>query len=166
MSYVEHEIEVDVPLRVAYDQWTQFEDFPLFMEGVRGVKQLDDRTLEWTAEIAGQERTWKAVITDQTPDVRVAWKSVDGTPNAGAVLFKTVGPDRTAVTLRMEVEPDGLVDTVGDKLGFIDRRTRGDLERFRDYIEKRSVPSGSWRGEIHGDQTEKDPSDRLASGSR
>jgi len=154
MSFIEHQIEADVPVRVAYDQWTQFESFPLFMEGVKQIRQIDDRTLEWRAEIAGQERKWTAVITDQTPDVRVAWKSVDGADNAGAVLFAPLGPDRTRLTLRLDAHPDGVVESVGDALGFLERRARGDLERFKEYIEARRAPTGAWRGEIHGTAVE------------
>ena len=106
MSRFEHTIDVDVPIREAYDQWTQFEHFPEFMEGVESVVQLDDKHLEWTADIAGQRRTWTAEITDQTPDTRIAWKSTSGTENAGAVLFAPNGPDRTTITLRIPTRRD------------------------------------------------------------
>lgn len=156
MSRFEHTIDVDVPIREAYDQWTQFEHFPEFMEGVESVVQLDDKHLEWTADIAGQRRTWTAEITDQTPDTRIAWKSTSGTENAGAVLFAPNGPDRTTITLRIDAEPEGVVETVGDALGFLERRTKGDLERFKSYIEDRRVATGAWRGEIHGDRVQDD----------
>jgi uncharacterized membrane protein len=150
MARFESSIDVNVPVRIAYDQWTQFEEFPQFMEGVERVVQIDDRTLDWTATVAGQRKEWRAVITDQTPDVRVAWKSVDGAENAGAVLFQEVGPDTTTVTLRIDAEPEGPVESAGAALGFLERRVKGDLERFKEFIESRRVPTGAWRGEIHG----------------
>lgn len=162
MSRFEHVLTVDVPAREAYNQWTQFESFPEFMEGVKKVVQLDDRQLEWTAEIAGQERRWKAVITDQTPDVRVAWKSTEGAENAGAVLFQPMGANQTRVTLHIDVEPEGFVENVGDKVGAIDRRVKGDLERFKAFIERRGTATGAWRGEIHGSEVRDD--DRTTSG--
>ena len=150
MSRFEHVVTVDAPIREVYDQWTQFEDFPRFMEGVESVAQLDDRTLDWTAEIGGQRRRWTAEITDQTPDTRVAWKSTSGADNAGAVLFEAVDGDRTRITLRMDVEPEGLVESAGDALGFVERQTKGDLERFKQFIENRGQATGAWQGEIHG----------------
>jgi uncharacterized membrane protein len=152
MPRFEQSIEVNVPVRVAYDQWTQFEDFPKFMEGVESVEQLDDKHLRWTAEIAGQKKTWTAEITDQTPDQRVAWKSVEGAENAGAVLFEPLGPDRTRITLRIDVDPEGPVETIGANLGILERRVKGDLERFKEFIESRGTPTGAWRGEIHGEE--------------
>ena len=110
MSRFEESIKVAVPVRVAYNQWTQFEDFPKFMEGVKPVKQLDDRTLVWTASVAGKEKEWEAEITDQTPDTRIAWKSTEGAENAGAVLFNPVGPTETEVTLRIDAEPEGPIE--------------------------------------------------------
>ena len=150
MSRFEHVISVDVPVREAYNQWTQFESFPSFMEGVEKVVQRDDRTLEWTASIAGQRKSWTAVITDQTPDVRVAWKSTSGAENAGAVLFQPAGEGSTQVTLRIDVDPEGIVENVGDKIGAVDRQVKGDLERFKQFIEERGQATGAWRGEIHG----------------
>ena len=152
MPRFEDSIEVDVPARIAYDQWTQFEEFPSFMDGVKRVVQRDDKTLEWTAEIAGQRKEWLAEITDQTPMTRIAWKSVAGDENAGAVLFEAVGPDRTKVTLKLDADPQGPVETVGANLGFLERKVKGDLERFKAFIEARRVPTGAWRGEIHGDR--------------
>jgi uncharacterized membrane protein len=150
MSRFEHVVTVDAPIREVYDQWTQFEEFPRFMEGVESVVQLDDRTLDWTAEIGGQRRRWTADITDQTPETRVAWKSTSGADNAGAVLFEPVDSERTRITLRMDVEPEGPVESAGDALGFVERRTKGDLERFKEFIENRDRATGAWRGEIHG----------------
>ncbi len=152
MSRFEHAIVVDAPIGEVYNQWTQFEQFPRFMEGVESVVQRDDRTLEWTAEIAGQRLHWTAVITDQTPDTRVAWKSTSGAENAGAVLFEPADEGRTQVTLRMDVDPDGLLQNVGDALGIVEQRTKGDLERFKEFIESRGAATGAWRGEIHGSE--------------
>ena len=159
MSRFEESIAVKVPIRVAYDRWTRFEDFPSFMDGVDRVEQLDDKTLRWTASIAGVTKTWTATITDQTPDTRVAWKSVDGAENAGAVLFASTGPNETEVTLRIDAEPDGVVENVGDALGFLQRRVAGDLERFKDVVERTRGGVDGWRGEIHGDEVRPDPTD-------
>jgi uncharacterized membrane protein len=152
MPRFEASVDVDVPVRLAYDQWTQFEDFPKFMEGVERVVQRDDKTIDWTAEIAGQRKEWTAEITDQTPDTRVAWKSVDGDENAGAVLFEPLGGNRTRVTLKLDADPEGVVETIGANLGFLEARVKGDIERFKEFIESRGMPTGSWRGEIHGDE--------------
>ena len=148
MPRFEETIDVDVPVRVAYDQWTQFEEFPRFMEGVERVVQRDEKTLDWTAEIAGQRKDWTAEITDQTPDVRVAWKSTSGDENAGAVLFQSLDPNRTRLTLRIDADPQGPVETVGAALGFLQRRVKGDLERFKEFIEARGRETGAWRGEV------------------
>jgi uncharacterized membrane protein len=152
MPRFEDSVEVSVPVRVAYDQWTQFEEFPRFMEGVERVVQRDDKTLDWTAEIAGQRKEWTAEITDQTPDTRVAWKSVSGDDNAGAVLFEPLGAGRTRVTLKMDADPEGVIETIGANLGFLERQVKGDLARFKDFVESRGVETGAWRGEIHGDE--------------
>lgn len=166
MSRFEEQITVDVPVRVAYDRWTRFEDFPSFMEGVERVEQLDDRTLRWTADVAGMPKSWTAKIVDQTPDTRIAWKSVNGAENAGAVLFEADGPQRTTLTLRIDVEPEGVVESAGDALGFVERRVRGDLERFKDLVERTGAGVDGWRGEIHGDEVRPDPSTATPSGSR
>jgi len=150
MATIKKTIEVDVPVRLAYDQWTQFEDFPEFMEGVERVIQRDDKFLDWTARIGGQSRQWTAEIVDQTPGRRIAWKAVSGTDNAGAVLFQELGADRTLIELTIDAEPEGAVEGVGVALGFLDRRVEGDLERFKKFIEARRVPTGAWTGEIHG----------------
>ena len=156
MSRFEHTVTVDVPVREVYNQWTQFESFPSFMDGVDQVTQMDDKTLAWTASIAGQRRRWMAEITDQTPDTRIAWKSTSGTENAGAVLFEPLDDSRTKVILRMDVDPEGFVENVGDLIGAVDRRVKGDLERFKTFIERRDTATGAWRGEIHGDEV-RDP---------
>ena len=148
MATVEQSIDVNVPVRVAYDQWTQFEEFPRFMEGVKSVKQLDDTHLHWSAEIAGDEKEWDAEITEQHPDERVAWQSTSGAPNAGAVTFHRLDDDHTRVTLQMDVEPEGMVETAGEALGFLDRRVKGDLKHFKEFVEERLAPTGAWRGTV------------------
>jgi len=148
MSQIIETVDVDVPVRTAYDQWTQFESFPMFMEGVEKVEQLDDTTLRWTANIAGQERTWKARITEQNPDERIAWTSIDGARNAGVVTFHRLDDEMTRVTLQMDVDPDGPVDNIGDALGLLERRVKGDLKRFKEFIEGRGVETGAWRGSV------------------
>ncbi|MBA2569663.1 MAG: SRPBCC family protein [Chloroflexi bacterium] len=148
MSNVTQSIDVDVPVRTAYNQWTQFEDFPKFMSGVKQVRQLDDTHLEWTAEIAGKDKTWKAEITEQNPDERVAWKATDGAENAGVVTFHRLAEGKTRVTVQMDIDPEGVVENVGDALGFPDRQVKGDLERFKKFIEERGTETGAWRGEV------------------
>ncbi|MDQ3621102.1 MAG: SRPBCC family protein [Verrucomicrobiota bacterium] len=148
MEQIEKSIEVDAPLRAVYNQWTQFEDFPKFMEGVQEVRQLDDQRLFWRAEILGKDVEWEAEIFEQIPDRRIAWRSVSGHPNAGAVSFESVGPDRTRVTLSMSYEPLGVSEKVADALGLVSGRVEGDLKRFREFIEERGVATGAWRGEI------------------
>ena len=157
MSRFEETITVDVPVRVAYDQWTQFEDFPKFMEGVERVEQVTDKTLRWTASVAGRTKEWMADIVDQTPDTRIAWKSTEGAENAGAVLFRPLGPEQTEVTLRLDAEPEGAIETAGDALGFLQRRVHGDLERFKERVQSKGGNGRGWRGEIHGDEVEPDP---------
>ena len=156
MPRFESAVDVDVPVRTAYDQWTQFEQFPRFMDHVEQVEQIDDRTLHWVARIAGQRKDWNAEITDQTPDRRVAWRSTSGDQNDGAVTFDAIDPDRTRVTLRIDADPTGPVETTGVALGFLERAVEGDLKQFKEYIETRRVPSGAWRGEIHGEEVEPD----------
>ena len=148
MSTIEQSIELNVPVRAAYDQWTQFEEFPQFMEGVESVKQVDDTHLHWVADIAGVHREWDAVITEQHPDERVAWTSTTGTSNAGAVTFHRLDQGKTRVMLQLEVEPEGVVEKAGDALGIIRRRATGDLERFKELLERRGTQTGGWRGDV------------------
>ncbi len=148
MSTVEQSIDVNVPIRTAYDQWTQFEDFPRFMEGVKSVKQIDDTHLRWVAEVAGRDKEWDAEISEQHPDERVAWHSTGGARNAGVVTFHRIDDDTTRVTVQMDVEPDGMIESAGDLVGVLDRRVQGDLERFKEFIEERGAPTGAWRGEV------------------
>jgi uncharacterized membrane protein len=154
MNTVEKSIVVDVPVSTAYNQWTQFEEFPQFMEGIETVRQEGDSHTHWRANIAGKDVEWDADITEQTPDQRVSWRSTTGAHNAGTVSFQPEGSDRTNVTLRLEYEPEGFFETVGSALGFVDSRVKGDLERFKTFIESRGSETGAWRGEIHGSQVE------------
>ena len=151
MSEIMEAIDVEVPVRAAYNQWTQFETFPKFMEGVKSVRQLDDTTLEWVADIAGREKRWEAKITEQQPDQRIAWTATDGAHNAGVVTFHRLDEGKSRVTLQLDVEPEGPVETVGDALGLVKGRVKGDMERFKEYIESRGTETGAWRGEV--DQT-------------
>jgi len=148
MSQIERSVEVEVPLRTAYDQWTQFEEFPRFMEGVESVVQLDDRHLHWKAKIGGVSREWDAEITEQHPDERVAWRSTTGAKHAGVVTFHRLGDDRTKVMLQLDTEPEGVVEQAGDALGIVERRAVGDLERFKEFIEARGSSTGAWRGDV------------------
>jgi uncharacterized membrane protein len=148
MARIEQSIDVDVPVRTAYNQWTQFEDFPKFMEGVLGVRQLGDKRLLWRANVGGKEKTWEAEITEQIPDDRVAWRSRGGAPNAGVVTFHRLGDSTTRIMLQLEYEPEGAVEQVGDWVGVVSRRVEGDLRRFKEFIESRGRETGAWRGEI------------------
>lgn len=148
MNTVEKSVDVNVPLRTAYDQWTQFEDFPHFMEGVKSVKQVDDTHLRWVAEIGGRAKEWDAQISEQVPDQRVAWHSTSGARNAGVVTFHRIDDDQTRVTLQMEVEPDGAIESTGAALGMLDRRVESDLERYKEFVEERGAPTGAWRGSV------------------
>ena len=146
---VEKSIEVTVPVRTAYDQWTQFEDFPHFMGGVTEVHQHDDQRLHWTAEIAGVRREWEATILEQVPDQKIAWAATEGATNAGAVRFESTGPMSTLVHLTLEYEPEGLVEQVGDKLGVVERQVTSDLERFKALVESEGYATGAWRGSVN-----------------
>jgi uncharacterized membrane protein len=148
MASVTQSIDVNVPVSTAYNQWTQFEEFPQFMDGVKQIRQLDDRTLEWTAEIGGQEENWTAEITEQEPDQRIAWHSITGNNNGGVVTFHHIDDNKTRVTLQMEWDPQGAVQQAGAALGSDDRQIKGDLERFKSFIESRGSETGAWRGEI------------------
>ena len=148
MSTIEKSIEVNVPVRTAYNQWTQFEEFPRFMEGVKEVTQLDATHLHWKAAIAGQDKEWDAEITEQTPDQRVAWTSRGGAINGGVVTFHRLSDARSKVMLQLEYAPQGLVENVGDALGVVSSRVQGDLERFKEFIEKRGRETGAWRSQV------------------
>jgi uncharacterized membrane protein len=152
MPTYEERIEVAVPVRTAYDQWTQFEEFPRFMEGVEEVRQRTDAYTEWRADVGGERRTWVARITEQEPDRLIAWTSTEGDAKlGGAVTFEALAEDRTAVSLRVDFEPDEPSERIGDAVGVVERRVKGDLERFKSFIEDRGRATGAWRGEIPAD---------------
>jgi uncharacterized membrane protein len=148
MATVESSIDVNVDRSTAYNQWTQFESFPQFMENVKSVQQLDDRRLHWVAEIGGDTREWDAEITEQIPDQRIAWSSISGEPNGGVVTFQSLGDTTTKIHLRMDYEPHGMMEKAGDLLGVVDRQVKNDLERFKRFIESRGEETGSWRGSV------------------
>jgi uncharacterized membrane protein len=148
MPTVEKSIEVDQPITTVYNQWTQFESFPEFMQGVEDVRQLDDKHLHWKADIAGFEREWDAEIIEQIPDQTIAWRSIGDVRNDGRVSFQPVTEDRTRVIVRFDYEPQGIVEKLGDKLNVVDNRVEGDLQRFKEFIEKKGPETGAWRGEI------------------
>jgi uncharacterized membrane protein len=148
MSTIEQSIELDVPVETAYNQWTQFEEFPKFMEGVEEIRQLDDTHLHWVAEFGGTRHEWDAVITEQLPDERVAWRNTDGKENAGVVTFHKLDDAHSKVMVQMDFVPEGIKEKLGDAIGAPDRRVKGDLKRFKDLIESRGGESGAWRGEV------------------
>jgi uncharacterized membrane protein len=145
---VEQSIEVEVPLRTAYNQWTQFERFPEFMDGVEEVRQLDDTHLHWVASLGGRRHEWEAEITEQRPDERVAWRNVGGKENAGVVTFHRLDDARTRLMVQLDFVPEGIVERVGDALGAPERRVKADLERFKELVEASGSESGGWRGEV------------------
>jgi uncharacterized membrane protein len=147
-SSIEESIEVNVPVRTAYNQWTQFEDFPKFMENVLEVKQLDDRHLHWRAKVAGEEKEWDAEITEQIPDKRIAWRSVSGPRHGGVVTFHKISDNETRIMLQMEYEPEGPLEKLGDAMGAVRMEARRSLERFKEMLEQRGAETGAWRGKI------------------
>jgi uncharacterized membrane protein len=148
VSTIEQSIEVSVPVSTAYNQWTQFESFPEFMEGVERIDQTGDTMTHWVTKIGGVKREFDATITEQKPDERVAWRSVDEPHQAGVVTFHRLSPDTTKVMVQMDFEPVGVVEQAGDKLGVVKHRVKGDLERFKEFIESRGSETGAWRGEV------------------
>jgi uncharacterized membrane protein len=148
MSNIEKSIDVHVPVQIAYNQWTQFEEFPRFMEGIEEVKQLDEKRLHWRANVGGKEKQWDSTITEQTPDRRIAWRNTTGSTNAGVVTFHHINDNTTRIMLQLEYEPEGVVENVGDIVGVVSRRVQGDLQRFKEFIEARGTETGAWRGKI------------------
>jgi len=148
MEQIEKTIEVNCPVRSVYNQWTQFEDFPRFMAGVKNVRQIDDTHVHWEAEVWGKDVEWDAEITEQDPDRRISWRSTSGAPNAGTVRFEPLGEDRTRVRLAMAYEPQGPVENVGDALGLLNARVQSTVEDFKKFIESRTRETGAWRGKV------------------
>jgi uncharacterized membrane protein len=148
MATFENSIAVEQPIQTVYNQWTQFEDFPEFMDGVEEVTQLDDKHLHWVAKIGPVAREWDAEITEQTPDQSIAWRATDGSQNTGRVTFRPLGGARTEVALKLEFDPQGITEKAGDALGIVTKQAEGDLERFKEFVEGRSQETGAWRGHI------------------
>lgn len=148
MATIEQSIEIDAPISTVYNQWTQFEEFPQFMDGVDEVRQLDDTHLHWVASFGGSRHEWDAEITEQHPDERVAWRNTDGKDNAGVVTFHKISDETTRVMVQMDFVPEGIKEKIGDALGAPERRVKGDLERFKAMIESRGAETGAWRGEV------------------
>ncbi|NEE01929.1 SRPBCC family protein [Phytoactinopolyspora halotolerans] len=148
MTTAEKSVDVNVPISTAYNQWTQFEDFPEFMADVESVTQVDDRHLHWVVEVGGMERVFDAEITEQHPEERIAWRSTGGTDQSGVVTFHKIDDTTTRVTLQMEMEPSGAVETVGEKTGMVSRVVERDMKNFKEFIESRGTETGAWRGEV------------------
>jgi uncharacterized membrane protein len=148
MATVEKSIDVNVPLHKAYEQWTQFESFPHFLEGVIEVQQLDDRRLRWRAEIGGKEAEWGSEVTEQVPDKVMAWRSTDGNQNDMTIHLEPMGPTQTRIDVKHDYDPHGLVETIGDKLGFTANRLEEDLERFKAFVEQQTAPAGASHGDL------------------
>ena len=146
-------IDIERPVRTVYNQWTQFEAFPEFMDGVERITQVDDKRLHWKTKVAGVEREFDAEITEQAPDQRIAWRSTGGTNQAGVVTFHRVEQGKTRVMLQMEMDPEGLTEKIGDMAGFVQRQVKSDLERFKEFIERQPTETGAWRGQVTQDPT-------------
>ena len=156
MHTIDKSIEVRAPVETVYDQWTQFEEFPRFMKGLEQVRQLDDKRLRFTASIAGKREEWDAEIIEQVPDQKISWRSISGVMNEGTVFFEKLPNNLTQVRVSIAIEPDSLLEKTGSALGIPDSRVKGDLERFKDFIENRGSETGAWRGEIHNGQVSRD----------
>src|SRR5918997_4896446 len=163
---VEKSIMVNVPVSVAYNQWTQFEEFPHFRGGVKKITQLSSDRLHWVAEIAGVRREWEAQILEQVPDQKVSWAATSGATNAGAVTFENIGGGPTSVHLSLEYEPEGLVEKVGDKLNIVENQAEADLDRFKAFIEAEGYATGAWRGSVNEGAAVGTPGVAEASSSR
>jgi uncharacterized membrane protein len=150
---VEQSIEIEVPVSTAYNQWTQFEEFPKFMNGVEEVRQLDNTHLHWVAEIGGHREEWEAEITEQHPDERIAWKATSGKKNAGVVTFHPLDNQRCKIMLQLDWESEGVIEKLGSAIGQDDRQVKGDLERFKELIENHGAETGAWRGEVEHSAT-------------
>jgi uncharacterized membrane protein len=165
MEHIEKSIDVNAPLSTVYNQWTQFEDFPEFMEGVMEVRQLDNKRLHWKAKIAGKEKEWDAEIFEQTPDGCIAWRSTSGILNTGKVSFQSLGPTKTRVKLKINYDPEGVIENIADALGVVSARVQGDLNRFKAFLETRHTETGAWRGEIHGREVQSESAADAANAS-
>ena len=155
MERIEKTVDVDRPIHTVYNQWTQFEDFPRFMAGVKEIRQLDDTHLFWHAEVFGKDKEWEAEITEQQPDSRISWKSLSGAPNTGTVRFEPLGAERTRVRLALEYEPEGIIENVGDALGVMNAQVERSVKDFKQFIESRPAETGAWRGEVRESEPRK-----------
>ncbi len=165
METIDQSIDVNADIRTVYNQWTQFEDFPEFMDGIEEVKQLDDQRLHWVAKVAGHRHEWDAEIYEQVPDERIAWRSLSGKRNDGEVRFEKTSDNQTRVSVQFVYEPEGAMEKMGDSLGVLTSKVKGDLKRFKEFVEKRGQETGAWRGEIHGGNVQKE-TERAARPSR
>jgi len=152
MERIEKIFEINCPVRTVYNQWTQFEEFPRFMDGVKEVRQLDDTHQHWRASIGGKDKEWDAEIVEQVPDQRIAWRSTSGAPNAGTLRFEPLGNDRTRVQLTMEYQPETALEKAGDAVGLVSAKVEKAVEKFKDLVENRGTETGAWRGEVRGGQ--------------
>jgi len=166
MERIQKEFEISVPVRAAYDQWTQFEEFPRFMDGVEEVVQTDNTHLHWRVSVAGKQKEWDAEITEQVPDRVIAWRSVSGTPNAGQVRFEPIGTDRTRVLFAMEYQPETAVEKAGDAIGVLSRKVDKTVEDFKEFIEQRGRETGGWRGEVHHGQEQDNVGERMGTSNQ
>jgi uncharacterized membrane protein len=148
LGSITESVDVQVPVSTAYNQWTQFETFPQFMEGVEEIRQIDDTHLHWVTKVGGVKREFDATVTEQHPDERVAWKSDSGPTHAGVITFHRLDEDTTRVTAQMDLDPEGFAEKVADKVGVLDRRVKSDMQRFKEFIEQRGYESGAWRGDV------------------
>ena len=154
MNTFEHTITVDVPVRTAYNQWTQFESFPHFMDGIEKVEQLSPTETRWYANIGGLQRAWSAEIVEQLPDKRIAWNSLYGVNNNGTITFESLDANTTRINLRIDYEPANMLETIGTSLGIFAGRVKSDLGNFKQFIERRGEATGAWRGEIQDGELE------------
>jgi hypothetical protein len=166
MERIQKEFEISVPVRAAYDQWTQFEEFPRFMDGVEEVVQTDNTHLHWRVSVAGKQKEWDAEITEQVPDRVIAWRSVSGTPNAGQVRFEPIGAGRTRVMFAMEYQPETAVEKAGDAVGVLSRKVDKTVEDFKEFIEQRGRETGGWRGEVHHGQEHDRTGERMGTSNQ
>ena len=148
MGNITESVDVEVPIDVAYNQWTQFESFPEFMGGVEEIRQLDDTHTHWKVSIGGVTREFDATITEQHPEERVAWTTEEGPRHAGVITFHRLGDTTTRVTAQMDIDADGFLEKVADKVGIIEGQVKGDMKRFKEFIEARGQETGGWRGDV------------------
>jgi uncharacterized membrane protein len=151
VATTEKSVDVNVPVRTAYNQWTQFEEFPQFMSDVESVQQLDATHLHWRVKIAGVEREFDAEITEQLPDQRIAWRSTSGVGHAGVVTFHKLEDAKTRVMFQLDMSPETFAEKVGDKVGIVSKAAERDMKNFKEFIEMRGTESGAWRGEVPQD---------------